>query len=53
MHFSTYLENIAGISLYPVVSLTVFTVFFTLVLIRIFSMHKDEIEHLENLPLKD
>lgn len=53
MKFSTYLEQIMGVSIYPVISLVLFVAFFTGVLIWIFSIDKKEIEHLENLPLKD
>jgi len=53
MKFSTYLEQIAGVSIYPVVSLAMFVLFFSIVVYRIFLMNKEEIQHLENLPLKD
>ena len=53
MKFSTYLEQIMGVSIFPVVSLVLFVTFFTGVLIWIYSIDKKEIEHLENLPLQD
>lgn len=53
MKFSTYLEQIAGVSIYPVVSLALFAVFFSAVLYLTFSMNKDEVRHIENLPLND
>lgn len=53
MKFSNYLEQIMGVSIYPIVSLVLFVVFFTGVLLWIFSISKKEIEHLENLPLQD
>lgn len=53
MKFSTYLEQIDGVSIYPVVSLALFVVFFSVVLYLTFSMNKDEVHHLENLPLQD
>jgi cytochrome c oxidase cbb3-type subunit 3 len=53
MKFSTYLEQILGVSIYPVISLVLFVAFFTGVLIWIYTIDKKEIEHLENLPLKD
>jgi cytochrome c oxidase cbb3-type subunit III len=53
MKFSTYLEQIAGVSIYPVISLAVFFLFFSIVVYRIFRMNKEEIRHLENLPLQD
>lgn len=51
MKFSTYLEKIVGVSIYPVVSLIMFMVFFALVTLWIFSIDKKEIEHIEKLPL--
>jgi len=53
MKFSTYLEQIMAVSIFPVVSLVLFVTFFTGVLIWIYSIDKKEIEHLENLPLQD
>lgn len=53
MKFSTYLEQISGVSIYPVISLALFVIFFSIVVIRIFSMSRQEIDHLENLPLRD
>jgi cytochrome c oxidase cbb3-type subunit 3 len=53
MKFSSYLEQIAGVSIYPIISLVLFVVFFTGVMIWIYSIDKKEIEHMENLPLQD
>lgn len=53
MKFSSYLEQIAGVSIYPIVSLVLFVAFFTGVMIWIYSIDKKEIEHMENLPLQD
>lgn len=51
MKFSTYLQNITGISIYPLISLILFVAFFILVTIWMYSLSKKEIEHIENLPL--
>lgn len=51
MKFSTYLEKIVGVSIYPVVSLILFVVFFAIVTFWIFSIDKKEINRIENLPL--
>ncbi len=51
MKFSTYLEKIVGVSIYPVISLILFVTFFTLVTFWIFSIDKKEIERIEKLPL--
>ena len=53
MKFSTYLEQIMGVSIFPVMSLVLFVVFFTGVVIWINRIPKRELEHLENLPLND
>ena len=53
MKFSTYLEQIMGVSIYPVVSLVLFVTFFTGVLVYIYRIDKKEIEHAERLPLED
>lgn len=51
MKFSTYLEKIVGVSIYPVISLILFVTFFALVTFWIFSIDKKEIERIEKLPL--
>lgn len=53
MKFSNYLEQITGVSIYPVISLVVFVAFFAGVIIWIYSIDKKEIEHMENLPFND
>jgi cytochrome c oxidase cbb3-type subunit 3 len=53
MKFSNYLEQITGVSIYPIVSLILFVAFFTGVMIWIYSISKKEIEHLENLPFNE
>ncbi len=53
MKFSTYLEQIMGVSIFPIISLVLFVAFFTGVVVWIYSIDKKEIEHMENLPLND
>ncbi len=53
MKFSTYLEKIAGVSIYPVISLLMFVVFFALVTYWMYSIDKNEISRIENLPLDE
>lgn len=53
MKFSHYLEQITGVSIYPVISLVVFVIFFTGVILWIYSIDKKEMEHMENLPFND
>lgn len=51
MKFSTYLENITGISVYPLISLVLFVAFFVIVTIWVYSLDKKQISHIEHLPL--
>jgi cytochrome c oxidase cbb3-type subunit III len=53
MKFSNYLEQIMGVSIFPIISLVLFVAFFTGVLVWIYSIDKKEIEHMENLPFND
>jgi cytochrome c oxidase cbb3-type subunit 3 len=53
MKFSTYLEKITGVGIYPVISLLLFVAFFVLVTVWVYSIDKKEIERIENLPLDD
>ncbi len=53
MKFSTYLVKIAGVSIYPIVSLILFVVFFVLVTLWIYRIDKRELERVERLPLDD
>lgn len=51
MKFSTYLTQITGVSIYPIISLVLFVVFFVIVTLWIYSIDKNEIKRIENLPL--
>ncbi len=53
MKFSYYLEQITGVSIYPIISLLLFVAFFTAVTIWAFRMNRKEVEHCEQLPLDD
>ena len=53
MKFETYLENIAGVSIYPLISLLLFVVFFFLVIYWMYRLDKTEIARIERLPLDD
>ena len=46
------LRSIAGIGLFPVVSLLLFVFVFAIVLLRVFCMGRAEAEHLAGLPLE-
>lgn len=52
MKFSTYLEKISGVGIYPVISLLLFVAFFAIVTFWMYSISKKEIERIEKLPLE-
>ena len=45
------LENIAGVEIYPIITLIMFFVFFLLVLGWTFTLNKKYIKRMENIPL--
>jgi len=47
------LESISGVEIFPIISLLIFVVFFTLVLIWVFKLDKKTINKLENMPLEE
>lgn len=51
MKFINYLESISGISIYPMTSLILFAVFFSIVIVWAIRAKKDYIEKVKNLPL--
>lgn len=51
MKFINYLERITGVSVYPMVSLLLFTTVFILVVIYAFKASDRTIKEMENLPL--
>jgi cytochrome c oxidase cbb3-type subunit 3 len=53
MKFSTYLVHITGVSIYPLISLCLFVVFFFLMIYWMYSIDKKEIERIQNLPFDD
>jgi len=53
MKFNPYLSKIAGVSIYPIISLLLFVGFFTIVTLWVIGMNKKTIEHIENLPLEN
>lgn len=53
MKFIHYLESIAGIAIYPLISLFLFFLFFTALLIYVLKADKKHIAALKNIPLDD
>jgi len=47
------LETIAGVQIYPILSLLIFFLFFVGLGLWVFSYKKDKINELSNIPLKD
>jgi len=52
MKFIHYLESIAGIAIYPMISLFIFFLFFTVLITYTLRADKQHIADLENLPLE-
>jgi hypothetical protein len=53
MKFSNYLTTIEGVSIYPIISLSLFVVFILLVFLYVLKMGKQEVEHDSNLPFDE
>ena len=51
MKFINYLKTIAGVEIYPLISLLVFFSFFILLSIYLIKADKTHINHLKNIPL--
>jgi hypothetical protein len=48
-----YLADVKGVEIFAIVSLVIFIVIFTLMVIHTFSIRKTEIRAFKNLPLED
>ena len=46
------MNSVEGISIYPIISLIVFVLFFAVILIWMFKVDKNYIKKMENLPLE-
>lgn len=53
MKFITYLENISGVGIYPMISLILFFIFFIVVTYFVFKTDQSLIEEYENIPFND
>lgn len=51
--YGDILRGIAGVEIFPVLSLVIFVAFFAIVLVRVVRMKRSRIEHLSRLPLDD
>jgi len=53
MKFINYLSSIAGIEVYPLISLLIFFLFFVALFVYVFTAKKEHIEEVEVIPLND
>jgi len=53
MKFINYLESIAGIEIYPMISLAIFFLFFILLITWTFRVSKKKIEIMKNIPFEN
>lgn len=47
------MESIAGVSIYPIISLLIFFLFFVALAVWVLTYKKDKIDELSRLPLQD
>jgi hypothetical protein len=52
MKFINYLESITGIGIFPLLSLVIFVVFFSVVLLYVIKMDKSYVEKVSHIPLE-
>ena len=50
--FRKYLESIAGVDIYPIISLLIFFIFFALLITWVARTRKEYVDELSNLPLE-
>ena len=48
-----YMETIAGIEVYPLISLCIFFLFFIVLIVYVVRMNKNEVAWMESLPLEN
>ena len=53
MKFRNYLESIAGVGIFPLISLIIFFVFFLLLLVYVIRIDKKSLNNMKNIPLND
>jgi len=46
-----HLETIDGVAIYPIISLSIFFVFFVILTIRVITLKKSFLQHISQLPL--
>ncbi|MEL6671679.1 MAG: cbb3-type cytochrome c oxidase subunit 3 [Bacteroidota bacterium] len=51
--YKDVLRSIDGVSLFPVVAIIIFTLFFVLLLIYVFRMSREKVDHFAAIPLQE
>jgi fructose-specific phosphotransferase system IIC component len=51
--YSNILSSIDGVTIYPLISLIIFVLFFSVVIYRVVRIPNDEIKKIEKIPLDD
>ncbi len=51
MKFKNYLETISGISIFPMISLAIFFIFFAALIVWTATLKKERIAKMKNIPL--
>lgn len=51
MKFKNYLETISGISIFPMISLAIFVIFFAVLIVWTMTLKKERIAKMKNIPL--
>lgn len=51
--YKEVLRSIDGVSIYPILSLTIFFIFFTGLMIKVALMKKKDVQELSSMPLSD
>ncbi len=53
MKYSNYLVEINGVSIYPIISLLTFVIFFSLMIFLVLRMNKQTVAEIANLPIEE
>ena len=53
MKFINYLQSISGVSIYPMISLVLFSLFFVVAAIWALKAPKGMVDHISNIPLDE
>jgi len=51
--FKHYFEQIHGIEIWPIISLSIFFIFFLCLILWVFKVDKKYVEEMSNMPVKD